>query len=71
MYMYVPASKPIFFSLKSTARTTAQIHSLQQLKMEFTVFPFPPSTTHLTQPLDKGVFEPFKEEPAMTSQLDM
>ena len=57
---YAPASRPILLLLDGHSShycpDTIQLASENEVIM----FTLPPNTTHITQPLDKGVFGPFK-----------
>ena len=57
---YIPASQPLLLLLDG--HSSCYCHDTIQLAAEngIIIFVLPPNTTHLTQPLDKGVFGPFK-----------
>ena len=57
---YVPASRPILLLLDGHSSHYCPDTLALAAENGIIIFPLPPNTTHLTQPLDKGVFGPFK-----------
>ena len=57
---YAPASRPILLLLDGHSSHYCPDVIQVASDNEVIIFTLPPNTTHLTQPLDKGVFGPFK-----------
>ena len=57
---YVPSSRPILLLLDGHSSHYCPDTLTLAAENGIIIFPLPPNTTHLTQPLDKGVFGPFK-----------
>jgi len=56
---YIPASRPLLLLLDGPLRITIMTIQLAA-ENGIIIFVLPLNTTHLTLPLDKGVFAPFK-----------
>ena len=57
---YAPASRPILLILDGLSSHYNPDTIKMATENEVIIFTLPPNTTHITQPLDKGVFGPFK-----------
>lgn len=57
---YAPASRPIILLMDGHSSHYSPDVIKLAAENEVILFTLPPNTTHLTQPLDKGVFGPFK-----------
>ena len=57
---YAPASRPVLLLLDGHSSHYCPDTIQLATDNEVIIFTLPPNTTHLTQPLDKGVFGPFK-----------
>lgn len=57
---YAPASRPLLLLLDGHSSHYNPDTLKFAAENEVIIFALPPNTTHLTQPLDKGVFGPFK-----------
>ena len=57
---YAPASRPILLLLDGLSSHYNPDTIKMATENEVIIFTLPPNTTHITQPLDKGVFGPFK-----------
>ena len=57
---YAPASRPILLLLDGLSSHYNPDTIKLATENEVIIFTLPPNTTHITQPLDKGVFGPFK-----------
>ena len=57
---YAPASRPILLLLDGHSSHYYPLTIQLATENGVIIFTLPPNTTHLTQPLDKGVFGPFK-----------
>ena len=57
---YAPASRPILLLLDGLSSHYNSDTIKMATENEVIIFTLPPNTTHITQPLDKGVFGPFK-----------
>ena len=58
---YVPSSRPILLLLDGHSSHFSPRAVELAAKEKIIVFTLPPNTTHLTQPLDKGIFGPLKQ----------
>ena len=58
---YAPASRPLLLLLDGHSSHYCPDAINLAAEMGVIIFTLPPNTTHLTQPLDKGVFGPFKQ----------
>lgn len=58
---YAPASRPLILLLDGHSSHYCPNTIDLTIKNGIIMFALPPNTTHLTQPLDKGVFGPFKQ----------
>ena len=58
---YAPASRPLILFLDGHSSHYCPDTIKLAADNGIIIFTFPPNTTHLTQPLDKGVFGPFKQ----------
>ena len=58
---YVPATRPILLLLDGHSSHYCPDAINLAAEQGVIIFTLPPNTTHLTQPLDKGVFGPFKQ----------
>lgn len=57
---YAPASRPLLLLMDGHSSHYSPNTTKLAKKNRVILLAFPPNTTHLTQPLDKGVFGPFK-----------
>ena len=57
---YVPSSRPILLLLDGHSSHFSPRAVQLAAKEQVIIFTLPPNTTHLTQPLDKGIFGPLK-----------
>ena len=57
---YAPASRPLILFLDGHSSHYCPDTIAFAEEKGVIIFTLPPNTTHLTQPLDKGVFGPFK-----------
>lgn len=57
---YAPKARPLLLSLDGHSSHYCPDTIRLAAKEKVVIFTFPPNTTHLTQPLDKGVFRPLK-----------
>ena len=57
---YAPTSRPLLLLMDGHSSHYCPETIRYALKEKVILFTFPPNTTHLTQPLDKGVFGPLK-----------
>ena len=57
---YAPRTRPLFLLLDGHTSHFCPDTIRLAAKEKVIVFTFPPNTTHLTQPLDKGIFGPLK-----------
>ena len=58
--LYAPASRPLLLLLDGHSSHYCPDTIKLAAENGIIIFTLPPNTTHLTQPLDKGVFGPFK-----------
>ena len=58
---YVPSSRPILLLLDGHSSHFSPRAVELAAKERVIIFTLPPNTTHLTQPLDKGIFGPLKQ----------
>ena len=58
---YAPASRPLLLLLDGHSSHYHPDTIKAAIKSGVIIYFLPPNTTHLTQPLDKGVFGPFKK----------
>ena len=60
-FRYAPATRPLLLLLDGHASHYCPDTINLAAEQGVIIFTLPPNTTHLTQPLDKGVFGPFKQ----------
>ena len=58
---YVPSSRPILLLLDGHSSHFSPCAVELAVKEHVIIFTLPPNKTHLTQPLDKGIFGPLKQ----------
>ena len=58
--LYAPATRPLLLILDGHSSHYCPEVIRAALEQEIILFTLPPNTTHITQPLDKGVFAPLK-----------
>ena len=58
--LYAPATRPFLLILDGHSSHYCPEVIRAALEQEIIIFTLPPNTTHITQPLDKGVFAPLK-----------